>query len=477
MKRLTPEQIRVIYDQGPDAVVALITQLFDVIERLEARVTELERQVQRNSRNSSQPPSADGLKKPPPRSQRRPSGRRPGGQPGHPGETLKQVAHPDVIQRHPAGQCAACGRGLHQIPLDRLIRRQVFDIPPLVLQVTEHQVEVKTCPDCAHVTLGTWPTHVEAPVQYGPQLLGLATYLQTFQMIPVDRVRAMFAELWGQAPSGRTLLDAVRRAADIVQPTLDTIRAHLRQAPVVNADETGLRVESHLWWMHTVTAPGWTLFGLHRQRGQVAMRAMGVLAERQGVVVHDFWKPYYRLAGVHALCNAHLLRDLTRVIETTQDAWAKRLQTLLVDMHRATEAAREAGQTAIAPQARTSYRALYDLYVGQGRISHPDPVPGRDQHGRPKRTFPQNLLRRLETRPDEILAFFYDLQIPFDNNAAERALRMIKVKQKISGTFRTEDGGRQFAALRSYIVTAVQQGLRPLAVLRNALAGKAWMPE
>ncbi|PSR32643.1 MAG: IS66 family transposase, partial [Sulfobacillus benefaciens] len=303
----------------------------------------LERQIHRNSHNSSQPPSADGFKKPPPRSQRPPSGRRPGGQPGHPGDTLKPVAHPDVIQRHPVGQCARCGRGLHPVPLDRLIRRQVFDIPPLVLQVTEHQVEVKTCPDCAHVTMGTVPAHVGAPVQYGPQLLGLSTYLQMFQMIPVDRVRAMFTELWGQAPSAGTLLDAVRRAADAVRPALDVIRTHLRQAPVVNADETGLRVEGHLWWMHTLTAPGWTLFGLHRHRGQIAMQAMGVLAERQRIVVHDYGKPYYRFEGRHALCNAHLLRDLTRVIETTQDAWARRLQTLLVDMHRVAAAARDAG--------------------------------------------------------------------------------------------------------------------------------------
>ncbi len=225
-----------------------------------------------------------------------------------------------------------------------------------------------------------------------------------------------------------------------------------------------------------MTAPGWTLFGLHRQRGRVAMNAMGVLAERQGVV-HDFWKPYYRFTGVHALCHAHLLRDLTRVIETTHEAWAQRLQTLLVAMHRVAETARDAEQAEIAAPVRASYRALYDRYVGQGRLRHPEPEPVPGQRRRPQRTFPQNLLRRLETRPDEILAFFYDLRIPFDNNAAERALRMIKVKQKISGTFRTEEGGTQFGTLRSDIVTAIQQGLHPLAVLRNALAGKAWMPE
>ncbi len=254
MKRLTPTQIRHVYDQGPDAVVDLVTHLFDVIDRLESevhalksRVTELERQIHRNSHNSSQPPSADGLKKPPPKSQRRPSGRPRGGQPGHLGETLKMVDAPDVVERHPVALCEDCGGSLDAVAPERIIRRQVFDIPPLSLTVTEHQAEINACPMCHHQTMGIFPADVVAPAQYGARIVGLATYLQVFPMIPIDRIRQLFFELLGQAPSGRTLVDAATRIGNRVQPLRIPIREALRQAPVIPVDETGFRVEGRLW--------------------------------------------------------------------------------------------------------------------------------------------------------------------------------------------------------------------------------------
>jgi transposase len=483
MKRLTPEQIRQVYDQGPEAVVDLVTQLFDVIDRLEAqvqslqiRVAEWERQVHRNSRNSSQPPSADGLKKPPPQSQRRPSGRRPGGQSGHPGDTLKMVAQPDAVDRHPAALCGHCGETLVDQDADRVIRRQVFDLPPMAITVTEHQAEVKTCPRCHGTTTGIFPPGVDAPVQYGPQIMAFSTYLQTFHMIPVDRIRDLFRELWGRTPSGQTLLKAAQRAAETVAPVLHHIRDRLQQAPVVNVDETGMRVEGQLWWMHTATAPGWTLYGLHHKRGEAGIQALGVMQERDGVAVHDFWKPYYRFPGRHALCNAHLLRDLTAVYEVTGEAWVDHLRSLLADMQKAVTQTRAAGQDHLDPARHRSFMGLYHALVQQGRARHPDPQSTGMKRGRVKRDLAQNLIGRLETRQTEILAFLDDFAIPFDNNAAERALRMTKVKQKVSGTFRTAEGGRTFAAIRSYVVTARQHGYSPLVVLRAALAGEAWFP-
>ena len=482
MKRLSPDQIRQVYDRGPDAVVDLVTQLFDVIERLEAqvqglqvRVAELERQVNRNSRNSSQPPSADGLKKPPPRSQRRPSGRPRGGQPGHPGETLKMADNPETVIRHPVSVCESCGEMLADVAVDEVRRRQVFDIPPLNMMVTEHRADVKTCPRCDAKTVGTFPEGIVAPTQYGPHLLGLATYLQTFQMLPVERIREFFAALWGHAPSGRTIVDAARRVSEVVGPVLTMIRDALHRAPVVHVDETGFRVEGTLWWMHTATADGWTLYGLHRKRGHEGIDSLGVMTDRQGVAVHDFWKPYYRCGGRHALCNAHLLRDLTGLYEVTGESWVAQLGDLLVDMHRAASAARDSGHDHVAPDRYTSYHALYDTLVHHGRQRHPEPEPS-GRRGRVKRDLAQNLLTRLETHRSEILAFFDDITIPFDNNAAERALRMMKVKQKVSGSFRSEQGGHIFAAIRSYVVTARQQGQSPLAVLRAALAGHPWQP-
>ena len=482
MKRLTPTQIRQIYDQGPDAVVDLVTQLFDIIDRLEsevhalkARGAELERQVHRNSHNSSQPPSADGLKKPPPKSQRRPSGRLRGGQPGHPGETLEMVDAPDTVERHPVALCEECGESLDAVVPNRMIRRQVFDIPPLSLTVTEHQAEVKECPTCHHKTTGTFPAEVVAPVQYGPRVLGLSTYLQVFQMIPIDRIRQLFFELLGQAPSGRTLVDAATRTSERVKPLLIPIREALRRAPVIHVDETGFRVEGRLWWMHTATAPGYTLYGLHPRRGQEGIADLGVMDQRKGVAVHDFWKPYYRFPERHALCNAHLLRDLTGLYEVTGEPWIATLQSLLADMLAATNQARAAHQSHVDPARVASYQAYYDLLVHQGRQRHPDP-PASGRRGRVKRDLAQNLLLRLETRRPEILAFLEDLTIPFDNNAAERALRMMKVKQKVSGAFRTAAGGKTFATIRSYVMTAIQQGQAPLTTLWSVLAGEAWIP-
>lgn len=482
MKRLSPDQIRQVYDRGPDAVVDLVTQLFDLIEQLQAqvqalqaRVADLERQVNRNSRNSSQPPSADGLKKPPPRSQRRPSGRQPGGQPGHPGETLKMVDNPEAVVRHPVSVCNSCGEMLADVAAAEVRRRQVFDIPPLNITVTEHRADVKTCPRCHAKTVGTFPEGIVAPTQYGPPLLGLATYLQTFQMLPVERIREFFQALWGHAPSGRTLVDAAKRVSEIVVPVLETIRDALHRASVVQGDETGFRVERNLWWMHTATTDGWTLYGLHRKRGYEGIDSLGVMTGRQGVAVHDFWKPYYRCGGRHALCNAHLLRDLTGLYEVTGESWVAQVRDLLVDMHGAAIAARDSGQDRVAPDRYASYNALYDTVVHHGRQRHPEPEPS-GRRGRVKRDLAQNLLTRLETHRSEILAFFDDIPIPFDNNAAERALRMMKVKLKVSGSFRSEEGGRIFAAVRSYVVTARQQGQSPLAVLRTALAGHPWQP-
>lgn len=482
MKRLTPTQIRQVHDQGPDAVVDLVTHLFDVIDRLEsevhklqARVTELERQVHRNSRNSSQPPSADGLKKPPPKSQRRPSGRHRGGQPGHPGETLKMVDSPDAVEHHPAALCNRCGDSLDAVVPSRIVRRQVFDLPPLALTVTEHRAEVKECPSCHHTTTGIFPLGVEAPTQYGPRILGLSTYLQTFQMVPVDRIRHLFFELFGQAPSGRTLMDAATRVGERVAPLIPRIRDALRRAPVIHVDETGFRVDGRLWWMHTATAPGYTLYGLHPRRGQEGIATLGVMDQRDGVAVHDFWKPYYCFEGRHALCNAHLLRDLTGLYEVTGEAWVAKLRSLLAAMLEATNQARAAGQPQVDPARVASYQALYSALVHQGRQRHPDP-PAFGRRGRAKRDLAQNLLLRLETHRSEILAFLEDLTIPFDNNAAERALRMMKVKQKVSGAFRTDTGGRTFATIRSYVMTAIQQGQAPLGTLWSVLAGQTWIP-
>jgi len=440
---------------------------------LQARVDKLEAQVAKNSANSSKPPSSDGLRKPKPKSRRQKGQRKTGGQPGHKGETLSMVATPDAVLTHQLSACAYCQHDLSQVAVARVVKRQVFDIPPLRLRVSEHQAEVKVCPRCQRTSRAAFPQGVKAPTQYGPNALAHAVYLHSYHLLPLARIREWFQDCVGQGVSEGTLQQALARMAQAVAPALDTIYAGLTRAEVLHLDETGFRIANRLGWLHTVSSPTLTYYTVHSKRGEEALLDAGVLPNCRGWAVHDGFKPYFGFETVrHALCNAHHLRELQFLVERYAAQWAKDMQELLLRMKARGEAAVEG----LSAQAIERFEAEYAALLAQGFALYPIQPRAPNSNRRVAQHPATNLLIRLRDYQDAVLAFLRYPQVPFDNNLAERDLRMMKVKQKISGCFRAWAGAELFAAIRSYLSTARKQGLSMLQATQHALLGAPFIP-
>jgi transposase len=431
---------------------------------LRAQMAELQRRLGLDSSNSSKPPSSDGLKKKPrvPGSLRGRSGKPSGGQAGHKGDTLRQVETPDRIERHTADVCGRCCASLTAAMQTRMEKRQVFDLPERLIEVTEHQASIYCFAACGFETKAEFPAGVAAAAQYGERIKAAAIYLNVQQLIPEDRVAQTMNDLFGApllCPASLTSWVDDKAAA------LAEVAAHIgvlaAQAPVRHLDETGFRVAGKGQWLHTVATEALTHYRVSAKRGEMPDGLVG------GVAVHDGFKSYAGLCEVeHALCNAHHLRELEALIEIDQEPWAKDMSDLLVEANAAVRAAREAGETALAPAAIESFVAHYWEVIRAGLAYHRALPPlERRARGRTKRRPGHNLLERLKTYKDDVLRFLYDFTVPFTNNLAEQALRMMKVKMKISGAFRTFKGAADFAALRSVVATARKQGWNILQTL------------
>lgn len=445
--------------------------LVDHVLALEAKVRDLEGRLALNSDNSSKPPSSDGLKKTAPRSLRKKTGRKPGGQPGHPGRTLQQVSAPDHTQVYslPTCTCGRCGGvSLKDVPVLDYERRQVFDLPPLHLEVTEHQAEIKRCPISGLNVRATFPSGVEAPVQYGPHFRGFALYFFNEQILPFDRLRKTCLDLFGQPLSLGTLTSINARAYEALAPVETSIIQGLIAAPALHADESGLRVAGKLHWLHVASTAFLTFFGVHGHRGTEAMDALGVLPHFRSWLIHDFWKPYLKYDALHALCNQHLLRELKFLFEQCGELWADQLSRFLLKWN-SDPRARDALEEDVFEEAHRQYQRI----VRKGRVDHPRRLPGQ---GRTKQDKATNLLDRLEDYDLCILAFLLDPNVPFTNNQGEQDIRMIKVKQKISGCFRTLEGAQCFARIRSYLSTCRKQGINLWDACFQAASGQPFMP-
>ncbi len=471
MKLFTREELLSVARSQPEVLVDIILAVQERLAQLEERVKELEAQLARNSSNSGKPPSSDGLSKPSTKSLRvRASGRKPGGQPGHPGQTLRRVEVPDHIEVHRLEACPLChGRALEKEPLVGYASRQVFDLPERRLMVTEHRAEIKGCPHCGQSVRADFPAGVSAPVQYGPRFQSLMVYLNQQQLLPYDRLSQLCEDLFDQPLSVATLAAANERAYCQLEPFEEAVAAQVPQAPVVHLDESGLRVDGKLHWLHLASTATLTCYGVHPKRGAEAMDALGIVGACRQWVVHDHWKPYFSYRQCqHALCNEHLLRELKFLWEEEGQAWAHQMSDLLLELHRRRQKHGEFNERQFK-RARKRYRNV----VRRARYLHPRLAPGQ---GRCAQSKAANLLDRLENFDSNILAFLRDGRVPFTNNQAEQDIRMIKVRQKISGCFRTLRGAQVFCRIRGYLSTCRKQGRNLWLALQMAVAGQPFIP-
>jgi len=455
--------------------VGIIVSLRATIAEQAAEIAELRARLNMNSRNSSKPPSSDGYAKPAPKSRRKRSGKKPGKQPGDPGRHLAQRSDPDVTKVHPPSTCESCGSDLGDARVTGRVVRQVFDLPPVALFCTEHQAERRRC-RCGAETTGTFPSEATAPACYGPALRAYVCYLVTRQHIPVARVAELLRDTYGAPVATGTIVAMVQEGAAMLEEFLARVKELLIDSDVAHADETGLRVEAHLQWVHAVSTTDLTLYHLDTERGTEAMDAMGVIEHLHGVLVHDGWASYRTYKNlIHGLCNAHHLRELDAAGATDGQGWANDMAGLLSDTWLTALEAKAANNNALSSDQLAEVRASYDAIIAAGHVANP-PVAPSGRRGRPKRTKPHNLLLRLDNYADDVLRFATDFTVPFDNNLSERDVRMVKIHQKISGSFRAREGADRLATVRSYLSTAAKHGVDAMDVLTALFAGAPWMP-
>lgn len=455
MIRETPSEL------SKEDLIALIATLRAENAALKARMAELERRLELNSSNSGKPPSSDGLKKPARvRNLRERSGKKPGGQMGHKGETLRQVTDPDVVVDHYPPACSTCGVGLDLETSVGHSVRQVFDLPePQPLVVTEHRAHDCQCTACGAKTRAPFPDGVNAPVQYGARITAFVIYLLHYQLLPENRLAALMADLFGVKVAAATIARMSRTCAERLRGFAATMRDLVAGAQVKHMDETGFRIGGKTQWLHVASTALLTFYRVCAKRGSL-------LANVAGIVVHDHWKPYYTMQGVlHALCNAHHLRELKALVEIEKEEWARKMQRLLRRACHVTNRARERG-VPIKPRLIDCFERRYDAILAEGLVFHEAQAPlvraaikgGGKRRGRAPRRTGHNLLLRLATRKNDTLRFLRDATVPFTNNQAERDARMMKLRQKISGGFRSLQGAMDFALIRSFFSTANKQG-------------------
>ncbi len=470
------EEIKIAYNQGLSAVVILMQETFFVLAE---RIEKLEDQVAKNSSNSGKPPSSDGYEKPAPKSRRKRSGKKSGGQVGHLGHRLEMVTKPDKLEAHPVTCCIYCQTSLKKEKVVQIKRRQVFDLPEIGLEVTEHQAEVKLCPKCERTTTANFPAEVSQPTQYGKKIKAQMAYFHEYQLLPLKRTQQTFKDLYGQSVAEGTIISACKEVALKVKPANEAIKAHLTYRELVDCfDESGLRIAGALHWLHVTCTRLLTYYEFHKKRGKEAMDAIGILPNFTGRAIHDGLPAYFKYTNAqHGLCNQHHLRSFDFLEERHPQKWVTELSDLMIEIKTAVDQAKEKLKARLSPKTIEKFSARYDALLKQGFKKNPPPkLDTPAKRGRPKQSFAKNLLDHLSDHKEFALAFMVDFNVPFDNNQAERDIRMMKVKQKISGCFRSGHGAQTFCAVRGYISTARKNDQSVLDVLHAALDGHPYIP-
>jgi len=457
---------------NPATLVEMILALKDQVQALTMQGSDLKQRLDTHSRNRSKPPSSDGLAKPRTKSLRTPSGKKPGGQQGHPGHHLTQVAHPDRLVTLSLHSCS-CHTDLTNETVSGYERRQLVDLPEPHLDVTEYQGEIKTCPACGRSVTAAFPDALPAPAQYGPRFRSLLVYLQNHQLLPLHRISQLLADLYAAPVSDATIVDATRQCDAHLAPFETAVKEALSTGGILHVDESGVRTAGTLHWLHRASTPTLTFYGAHEKRGRAAIDHFNIIPEFGGRLIHDFWKPYLTYDCAHGLCHAHHLRELTFLFEQDDHPWATHMFDLLLRMN---ECVRK-HSAPLTEEQKTPWLKQYREILTLGWQANPLPPPSQTKtRGRLKKTKAQNLLTRLGDHESAVLAFLHDRNVPFTNNLAEQDIRMMKLRLKISGCFRTLQGAKQFARIRSYLSTARKQGCNMLQAISQAMIGHPFIP-
>ncbi len=471
------QALKVNYQKSLEAN-ALLSQ---ALEKAYERIKELEGQLSKNSRNSSKPPSSDGLNKPKPKSQRGRGQKPTGGQRGHRGTTLAQVETPDVIMPHRAEICEECHRSLKDVLLIGYEKRQEFDLPPIEPVITEHQAEIKICPFCGCTNKGKFPENITQPTQYGTRVKAIASYLSHYQLLPYARLTELFEDLFKLPLSEGTLFNTTKVCYEGLEKYELQVKQRLIDSSVVHFDESGIRVKKELNWLHVASTETLTHYAIHKKRGFEAMEAIEILPFFKGTAVHDHWKPYFQYVIKHGLCNSHHFRELIYHEEQYGQQWAKEMRFCLLEIKEEVENHKAKGDIELPPDRRRYFARHYGYILRKGLKEIPivhqkKQADGEKKKSKQKQHPAKNLWDRLHAFKREVLAFMYDFNVDFTNNRAERDIRMIKSKQKVSGCFRSREGGQMFLRTRGYISTARKNAINPLDALTNVFKGTPFIP-
>lgn len=454
----------------------IITLLLGVIEQLTIDVAELKAQLNQNSKNSSKPPSSDGFKKPKPKSLRKPSNKSVGGQTGHEGSGLKIQSEPNETVVHEPNECAKCPNN-KACNACKVINETRYEIDIQIDTITTaHQTVIVNCPQSEKVLSSCFPEHIKGTVQYGVNIEALAISLNTVGMVSINRTHEILSGVFGISISTGTISSMVSDCAKSVAPAVLGIKEAIKAEPIIHSDETGVDVDKKMAWAHVACTKKLTHIEVQENRGQKGMDAIGILKLFMGTVIHDCWAPYWGYAVRHGLCVAHLLRELVGVVDNTGQSWAKSLIDLLLAMKQTKEKYIAKGKEAASPYFLRKYSQLVDATLSEALLHNPVPVREPGKRGRVKRGKTGALIDRLILHKNEFMLFFTDFSVPFDNNQAERDIRMFKVKLKVSGCFRTLQGARDFAAISSYISTARKHGIATFYAIKDLLLHKPFSP-
>ena len=450
-----------------------------MVERLEERIKELEAQLGMNSTNSSKPPSTDNkLKKSDKIKRKTEQNRKRGAQNGHKGSNLKMVATPDKVQVLLPTHCKCCGNSLESVDSLKEEKRQLFDLPEIKMEVTEYRAHTKECPHCHTQTKAAFPKKINATTQYGENLKSFIAYLNAYQMVPYERIAQTIEDLTSHKIGVGSIYNFLHTHYEKLENFETLLKESLIQEDVIHSDETGVNIQAKLHWIHVTSSSAMTYYMLHEKRGKEAMDAMHILPRYKGIVIHDHWQPYNSYTEcTHSYCNAHILRELNGVTENENVVWSRDMHTLLTNMNNAVHKAKQDTKEALSQGQIEKFTLHYEKIIKSALKYYPPPEKTEKKtKGRIKQAKGKNLLDRLSKYQDETLRFLNDFRVPFTNNLAERDLRMIKVKEKISGSFASYKGGEIFCRIRSYISTMKKNNISVLQGLRDALAGNAYVP-